>query len=241
MRQLRILLFVVAVATFSSGLSAGVSQGGSTKAKVAIPDDYWYFGYVPEGAIVVHDYWIHNVGGDTLRIIKVTPGCACTGTRVDKEFVVAGDSARLRAVFNTRNVRGKVVKDITIMTDDLSDPALAVKFFAVVAAQHPAVRVEPQLAEFPQTAGENYRAKSSLEILNEGDTAIEVTVVDNPGGDFACRLARDKIGAGGKSQLDIIMEHPPEEPGIINSSVTIEFAGKEKDRITIPISGFYRP
>jgi hypothetical protein len=42
--------------------------------RLSIPEKSWDFGYVPQHGTFTHDYWIKNVGTDTLKIIKVKPG-----------------------------------------------------------------------------------------------------------------------------------------------------------------------
>lgn len=32
------------------------------------------FGYTPRYSIISHTYWLHNIGNDSLKIIKVNPG-----------------------------------------------------------------------------------------------------------------------------------------------------------------------
>lgn len=52
----------------------GVAALAFADPKIVIPEQTWDFGYVPQQGTFTHDYWIKNVGTDTLRIIKVRPG-----------------------------------------------------------------------------------------------------------------------------------------------------------------------
>jgi hypothetical protein len=60
----------LAVAIMVSILPA-VSLAGP---KIMVPETHWDFGIVPQNAMLTHDYWIKNIGDDTLRIIDVKPG-----------------------------------------------------------------------------------------------------------------------------------------------------------------------
>lgn len=242
MRKAIALVFLLILVTGTSSF-AGTYAGGK-QPKISIPDDYWYFGYVPRNTIVQHDYWVHNVGSDTLNIVKITAGCACTGTRIDKEVLAPQDSARLRAIFNSENIHGKVVKEINIMSDDPENPYLTVRYFAVVASNFGAVSVTPATVAFPQLSKADLRQKSTLEVTNSSETEFEFSVVETTDPAFVARFARSKLAPGAKSKLDVAVESVPENSGIINASITIEFTGDQggqKDRITIPISGFYAP
>jgi hypothetical protein len=230
---------VLTVTAAWGGTGGGDRAGG--KAAIEIPDDYWYFGYVPQNTIVIHDYWVYNRGSAPLQIAKVKPGCACTGTQVDKDMVPPGDSARLRARFDTQNLRGRVVKNIDVMSDDPDNPLTTVRFFAIVASQHADVKIYPETAGFPNTSGKDYHRTCTLEITNDSESEIELSVIESSSPSLVPRLARTSLKPGAKSKLDIAMEAPPEKPGLFNASVTIEFSGEQKDRITIPIAGFYRP
>jgi hypothetical protein len=44
------------------------------KAKIEVPETHWDYGNVPQNAVLVHDYWVRNIGDDTLRITDVKPG-----------------------------------------------------------------------------------------------------------------------------------------------------------------------
>lgn len=52
----------------------GVAALAFADPRIVIPEKSWDFGYVPQKGTFTHDYWIKNVGTDTLRIIKVRPG-----------------------------------------------------------------------------------------------------------------------------------------------------------------------
>jgi len=47
---------------------------GYAEPKILIPEMRWDFGHVPQQSVLTHDYWIKNIGTDTLKIIRVKPG-----------------------------------------------------------------------------------------------------------------------------------------------------------------------
>ncbi len=53
---------------------AGVAALAYADPRISVPEKSWDFGYVSQQGTFTHDYWIKNVGTDTLRIIKVKPG-----------------------------------------------------------------------------------------------------------------------------------------------------------------------
>ncbi len=42
--------------------------------KAFVPKTSWDFGKAPQGSVISHSYWLKNIGTDTLRILKVSPG-----------------------------------------------------------------------------------------------------------------------------------------------------------------------
>lgn len=53
---------------------AGISGISAASPKVEVPETAWDFGHVPQNSTLTHDYWIKNVGTDSLKIIRVKPG-----------------------------------------------------------------------------------------------------------------------------------------------------------------------
>ncbi len=41
---------------------------------LSIPDPVFDFGYAPQNSTITHVFWLHSIGTDSLKIIKVSPG-----------------------------------------------------------------------------------------------------------------------------------------------------------------------
>ncbi|MGB5106743.1 MAG: DUF1573 domain-containing protein, partial [Candidatus Zixiibacteriota bacterium] len=134
-------LLFLALLTAASTVFAQPAKG--PQPRIEIDHDYYYFGYMPFNAIVQHKYWIRNKGADTLQIIKVKPGCGCTAAPISKEHVAPGDSAELKVIFDSKNMIGKMVKEVEIFSNDPNRQAISVKFFALVNQEHQFIRAEP--------------------------------------------------------------------------------------------------
>ncbi len=55
----------------STGPSA---HSQTTEPRLTIPESTFTFGYAPQQSIVSHSFWLQSTGGDTLRIVKISPG-----------------------------------------------------------------------------------------------------------------------------------------------------------------------
>lgn len=223
--------------TVALGYAAGF-QGA--KSKIGFSENYWYFGYLPTGAVVHHDFWIHNSGGDTLRISKVTPGCGCTTAPLSKDAIAPGDSARLSVVFDTENMLGKMIKDVTIESNDPDKPKAQVTFMGVLNSEHPKVKVRPNVIRFFPSAANNNRMQKTLVVSNGFDTDIELRAIDYPRSLIKITPALVRIKARSSVNIDVeqTVAATAEEDAL--GSITFDFTGPENERTTIPLVTYYK-
>ena len=62
----RLLILLVGVVLVSGAAMAAPS--------LIIPNETFDFGFVPQQSDIAHEFWLHSVGDDTLKILKVVPG-----------------------------------------------------------------------------------------------------------------------------------------------------------------------
>lgn len=233
--SLSILVFVALIAAL--GHAAGSQD---QKPKIRLSEDYWYFGYLYTGAVVHHDFWIHNSGGDTLRISKVTPGCGCTTAPLSKQDIAPGDSARLSVVFDTKNMLGKMIKDVAIESNDPDKPQTLVKFMGVLNSEHPKVKVKPNVIRFFPSAANNNRMRKTLLVSNGFDTDIELKAIDYPRS--LIKISPVSIKVKARSSVNIEVEQTvvatAEEDAL--GSITFEFTGPENERTSVPLVTYYK-
>ena len=225
------------------GLTAALSYAAGSpglKPEIRFSENYWYLGYLPVNAVVHHDFWIYNSGGDTLRISKVTPGCGCTTAPLSKQAIAPNDSARLSVVFDTKNMLGKMIKEVTIKSNDPDKPEAQVTFMGVLNSEHPKVKVKPNVVRFFPSAANNNRMQKTLLVSNGFDTDIELKAIDYPRSLIKITPASVKVKA--RSSVSIEVEQTvaatAEEDAL--GSITFEFTGPENERTTIPLVTYYK-
>jgi hypothetical protein len=238
----QVLSCFIAILAFV-GLTAALCYAEGSpgqKPRIRFSESYWYFGYLPTGAVVHHDFWIHNSGGDTLRISKVTPGCGCTTAPLSKQAIASGDSARLSVVFDTKNMLGKMIKDVAIKSNDPDKPEAQVTFMGVLNSEHPKVKVKPSVVRFFPSASNNNRMQKTLLVSNGFDTDIELKAVDYPRSLIKITPVSVKVKA--RSSVTIEVEQTvaatAEEDAL--GSITFEFTGPENERTTVPLVTYYK-
>ena len=60
--------------TLIFALIMGFSALALADPKISVPEKTWDFGHAPQNGTLSHDYWVKNIGTDTLKIINVKPG-----------------------------------------------------------------------------------------------------------------------------------------------------------------------
>lgn len=228
-----LLLTMTLILTATTTVLAQVSKG--RQPRIEVSSDYFYFGYMPTNAIVQHLYWIRNTGNDTLRIVSVKPGCGCTTAPLSKDEIAPGDSAQLKVVFDSKNMIGKMVKDIDIFSNDPNKSSTVVKFFAVVNREHDKVRAEPNVLRFSKFGSKDGKLVKSVEIVNNYDTEIDITLIELPAGNFKIDKKTAKVRPGAKATFTIEQLTSVTDEADVMTSATFEFAGNETDRMTVPL------
>lgn len=230
----RLMLLIAALNLIATAeVPAQVPKG--PQPRIEVSSDYFYFGYMPTNAIVQHLYWIRNTGADTLRIVSVKPGCGCTTAPLSKDAIAPGDSAQLKVVFDSKNMIGKMVKDIDIFSNDPNKPSMVVKFFAVVNREHDKVRAEPNVLRFSKFGSKDGKLVKSVEIVNNYDTDISISLIELPAGNFKIDKTTATVRPGAKATFTIEQLASVTDEADVLTSATFEFAGNETDRITIPL------
>lgn len=230
---------VVGIATImTSDLLSQTGKGNPPRIEVS--HDYYYFGFMPTNAIVQHKYWIRNKGGDTLMIVSVKPSCGCTAAPLSNDKIAPGDSAVLKVIFDSKNMVGKMVKDVDIFSNDPNKQSMTVKFFALVNKEHDFVKAEPNALHFSKFGSKDGKMIRKVDIVNRYDSEITLSLIELPEANFKIDKRSAKIKPGGKASFMIEQIESLKDENDVMASATFEFAGKETDRITIPMVGHFQ-
>ena len=84
----------------------------------------WNFGKIKEGEVVKHNFILKNESQETLSILAVKSSCGCTGSKVKKNTLLAGEVTLLEVQFNGKGFSGPVEQAIYVQTDNLDSPLL---------------------------------------------------------------------------------------------------------------------
>lgn len=82
---------------------------------------------VESGALVTQTYTLTNSGDETLSITRVLASCGCTTTTLAKSQLAPGESVDLTAKIDTKGFAGKVIKTVTVQSNDPVQPNLILR------------------------------------------------------------------------------------------------------------------
>jgi hypothetical protein len=170
------------------------------KPQMFLPELHWDYGNVPQNSALTHDYWIRNMGNDTLKIIDVRPGCGCTTAPIQKKTLAPGDSTIVALVFNTKTSSGRVSKNARITSNDTSQASLTIDFAAnIVAAPDTfsAIRLDPHQMVFSKDA-----ARNTITVENLDSLPVNLTMIGSPADGIKTKVKNTNIKKGESSKLE---------------------------------------
>ena len=192
------------------------------------------FGYVPQHAKISHNFVITSTGSDSLKIIKVVPGCGCTKAPLEKSELAVGESTNLEIIFDTRSYTNIVKKAPRVLTNE--GPNQQQILFTANVVKDPSatfpVVIKPyklDLTMMPSSSNGTYQ----FTIENVSDKAVALNLVDQPEKSFVVSLP-DKIEAG-KTVSATITLVDVNDVSKMEKSFTFETNNGEVARFTVPV------
>tara|TARA_B100000963_G_scaffold276064_1_gene244317 strand:+ start:13824 stop:14231 length:408 start_codon:yes stop_codon:yes gene_type:complete len=97
----------------------GSSQGevNLEPTKVKIENETFNFGTIKQNTSVSTEFIIENIGLEPLIIRSAKAGCGCTVPEWPKEKIAVGDKANIKVTFNSGTRKGKINKNVTLVTN----------------------------------------------------------------------------------------------------------------------------
>ncbi|MCK5126755.1 MAG: DUF1573 domain-containing protein [candidate division Zixibacteria bacterium] len=222
----KIILTLVAVLVCSSLVSA--------QAQLQIPDDSFDFGIVPNNSKSSHTYWLKSVGTDTLKILKVIPGCGCTRVPLRNKTIAPGDSTAFEIIFSSGQRNGKTIKHPAILTNDgTGRRKLTFNADITHTPENTFPLVYKPFKVHVSKAGEVDITSAKFTISNLSEKEISLTLVSVPPGYFSVEFP-DNIKAGETvecklSLTESVLGHAFEK------SITFQTNDEAKTRFTLPV------
>jgi hypothetical protein len=143
------------VAGSTDGNPGAVIKGALVFANIDID-----LGTIPEGEAVNVEYPVRNISSRDVKIDRVAVTCGCTAPRDNPEVIKAGETAVIRATFNSRGRPGQQQRALTVHTDDPDQPEYRLNFRANVITE---VQIPRQVIDFGTIeSGEESRQRFTI-------------------------------------------------------------------------------
>jgi uncharacterized protein YdeI (BOF family) len=176
------------------------------------------FGEVSSGKIVDIVFEFENTGSDVLLIKNVIPSCGCTTAALDKKEYQPGEKGTIASKFNTSGYNGKVIKTITVTSNDSAAPETRLTLSGTVSLKDFAqADVKPAQFIFGSVSvGKTYVRKLNLSNLGNLDLRV-FEVICSP----EVMLAFKTNNLPAKKSTEITLTFTPFEKGTFNTMVRI--------------------
>jgi hypothetical protein len=176
------------------------------------------FGEMASGKIVDINFEFENAGNEILYIKSVIPSCGCTTADLTKKDYKPGEKGTIASKFNTSGYNGKVVKTITVTSNDPDAPETRLTLSGTVIVKDFAqASLKPEHIDFGTvTAGKTYSKKLNLSnVGNQELQIIEISCSPEVSLVFRTNLLEPK------KTTEIVLNFTPFEKGIFNNIIKI--------------------
>jgi hypothetical protein len=176
------------------------------------------FGEAESGQITEITFEFENTGSDLLIIKNVIPACGCTATGLTKKEYKAGEKGTISSKFNTSGYNGKVIKTITVISNDPDAAETRLTITGTVTVKDFAqADLKPERINFETvTLGKTYTRK--LNLSNSGTNDLRIIEIScSP--EVSLQFKTNVLGA--KKTTEIILNFTPFSKGNFNNMVKI--------------------
>ena len=207
-----------------------------SRARIFFPDTRWDFGYVPQGGPVSHVFQVKNIGEDTLIIVRVRPGCACTMVPLTKDRLAPGETADLEVIFDSEKIRqGKTTKSVQITSNDPTKPFQDLQFTARVRETNSLVKLTPQEVRFDTIVLTN-EAQRKLTVENISKEELSMKLIGEPKEFVKLKLEKRSLKPGEKTEITLGLKKGA-PLGAFRTSLTLNFQNSKMVRVSVPVYG----
>ena len=205
----------------------------SAQPKLEIVDGKFEFGMIPNNATVAQSFWFKSVGDDTLKITEIKTGCTCAIMPLEQDFILPGDSMKVRFLWNVGRRVFKIGRYPYIHTNAQVDPyrmAITGEVHRTLDSLKP-VSVSPFKCELSKIK-EKSIDELEFTLTNRTEDDLQVSIVSSSIEECIIEIPQS-LAALGKvvCVIKVKDEFLDKE---FKGSVTIQLDNSDNTRITIP-------
>jgi hypothetical protein len=197
----------------------------------------WDMGFVPQKSEVLHTFYFTNTTDTALTIEKIKSGCSCTTIPIIEGAIAPGDSVAIPVTFRTGRYHYRVHKTTHITTDHPDLKRARLSFLAQVISDQDTTEfmgIDPRSLTWDTEVGQLKFEGKKVQLKNKYQDTVAVRVLEFPNANFVWELSDSLIAPNKSATLRLQPREgqtlPPGKP----YSATLEFAGGQSMRATIP-------
>ncbi len=172
------------------------------------------FGEIESGKTVDIKYEFENIGDKPLIIKNISTSCGCTATKLEKREYQPGEKGEIPTKFFSRGYNGRVIKTITVTTNDPKHKHTMLKIKGEVKlTKFALIELLPAKLQFETV---NIGEKYTLQITIKNPGTIELKIIELiHAPEISPQFPRKIIPAGEEAKINIVFT--PMEPGRFSS------------------------
>ncbi len=211
-----------------------VASSTSAQPKLEIPSNKFDFGLMPDQSTVKHSFWFKSVGTDTVRIKEIKTTCQCMTVPLTQDWLAPGDSMPVSVFWNLGRRIGNAGQYPQVIIEGDERPHSISLIGQVVRAldEGRPVSVKPFKGEFAVTSVKSIDSIGII-LTNHSKEDLAVTVVSFPVDE--CLMSFPENIPAGAQALGYVKLKAKSSDSEFMSSITLEFEGQKKSRLTIPL------
>jgi len=167
------------------------------------------FGEINSGKVVDLEYMFENTGDETLIIKNINTSCGCTYTRLEKKEYEPGEKGVIPVKFFSKGYRGKVIKTVTVVSNDKTNPYLRLSLAGLIKLKDFSVaEVDKDVLNFGEIKINEILSKKVV-IKNAGN--IDLRILEVTHSPEVSTVFDKKIIKSGETCLLTVTFHPLQE------------------------------
>ncbi len=202
-------------------------------AKIEFSKKVIDFGDVNSGKIVNVVFEFENKGDTDLEIKRINTTCGCTVPSLEKKVYKPGEKGKIPVKFYSTGYYGKIVKIITVITNDLSSPYVRLRIMGNVKLKDFSDPVlETEKIDFNEIEpGKIYNKEINL--YNKGNLLLDIKEVSHSA-DVVVEFDKRFVKPGEFTKISI--EYKPQKQGTNLSFIKIRTDSLKKPYLIIRLS-----
>jgi hypothetical protein len=219
---------------------AGASAAAGKEARAQFKEEAWDFGKIKQGEVLTHEFVFVNDGEAPLVIERVATSCGCTAALASEDRIAPGKEGRIKATFDTRGYSGRVVKYVTVESNDAANARRELKISAEIdVPPQPRIELDRYNADLGLSL-EGEESSTRFTVRNVGELELKIEIAHPEfkfflGGKPAVFPMSVPAGKGAAFEVRF---PPPAKPGMLRDYVLVKSNDPVRASLSIYISRY---